>query len=184
MGNESRRLKPCPHIALVGFSGAGKSTVASEIAPRLGRPCIDTDANIEAACGKTIPEIFADEGEAFFRARESEELARALESTPAAVIACGGGVVESSENFALLQKQAVVVYLRVATEFALARIDELHSRPLLAEAGTGEVIAALMASRIALYEALAELSINTNYRNVSEVCDTLIARIRKAGYEL
>lgn len=181
---ETDSIRPCPHIALIGFPGAGKSTVARELAPRLGRPCIDTDANIESACGRPIPRIFAENGEAFFRARESEELVAALASEPAAVIACGGGIVTVPDNVALLRERALVVYLRVATEFALARIDELQSRPLLAQAGGSEVVTALMASRIALYEALADVSVNTNYRNVAEVCDTCIDRIRKAGYEL
>lgn len=181
---ETDSIVPCPHIALIGFSGAGKSTVARRIAPRLDRRCIDVDAAVEAACGKSVTEIFTDQGEAFFRAREHEELSAALNSEPAAVIACGGGAVTSPENYQLLQERALVVYLRVEAAFALARIDELHSRPLLAEAGTSEVIAALMASRTALYEALADVSVNTNYRDVSEVCDTLIDRIRKAGYEL
>jgi len=184
MLNHAGAVVPCPHIALIGFSGAGKSTVARLLAPRLGRPCLDTDAAIEAACGKTIPEVFAEEGETFFRAREHEELSAALGSEPVAVIACGGGAVESSENFALLEQQAVVVYLRVEVEFALARIDELHSRPLLAEAGTAEVVTALMASRQVLYEALADVSVTTDYRDPTEVCDTIYERLRKAGYEL
>ena len=184
MRSETDSIRPCPHIALIGFSGAGKSTVARALAPRLGRPCIDLDANIEAVCGKTIPEMFAEDGEAFFREREHDALSSALNSQPAAVIACGGGVVVSPENFALLREHALVIYLQVAEKFALARIDELRSRPLLAEAGTGEVIAALMASRTALYEALADISVTTDHRSVQEVCDTTIARIRKAGYEL
>jgi len=175
---------PCPPIALIGFSGAGKSTVARLLAPRLQRRCIDTDAMIETASGKTIPEIFAQEGETFFRQREHEELAAALSAEPAAVIACGGGAVELPENFALLQHHAVVVYLKVKVEFALARIDELHSRPLLAEAGTTDVIDALMASRQALYQALANISVNTDYRDPAEVCDTVCERLREAGYEL
>jgi len=175
---------PCPHIALIGFSGAGKSTVARLLAPRLQRRCIDTDALIEAACGKAIPEIFAQEGETFFREREHIELAAALTSAPAAVIACGGGAVELPENFAQLQQQAVVVYLKVKVEFALARIDELHSRPLLAEAGTTDVIDALMASRQALYQALADVSVNTDYRDPAEVCDTICERLREAGYSV
>lgn len=181
---ETNLLTPCPHIALIGFSGAGKSTVGQVVAPRLGRRCVDTDAAIEAACGKSVSQIFAEEGESFFRAREHEELMAALDTRPAAVIACGGGMVVAPENFNALKERAVVVYLRVEPAFALARIDELHSRPLLAEAGTNDVIAALMASRTALYEALADVSVTTDYRGVDEVCDTLIDRIRKAGYEL
>ncbi|MCL2324034.1 MAG: shikimate kinase, partial [Actinomycetia bacterium] len=113
-------MAACPHIALVGFSGAGKSTVARLAAPRLGRPCLDTDAAIEQACGMKIPQIFSTRGEDYFRARETEALRRALDSHPPAIIACGGGVVTSPENFALLEEHALVVYLKVSPERALA----------------------------------------------------------------
>jgi len=179
-----KTLKPCPPIALIGFSGAGKSTVARLLAPALGRPCIDTDDSIEVTSGMSVPDFFQTSGEAAFRAAEHEALCAALDAQPPAVIACGGGVVELPENAALLRERAVVIYLRVETQFALARIGELHTRPLLSAAGTSEVISALMTSRMALYEALADISVNTNYRDPQEVCDTLIKRLKEAGYEL
>src|SRR5581483_3263648 len=118
-------------IALVGLSGTGKSSVGRRLAERLGWPLIDTDVLIERNAGRTIPQIFAQDGEAGFRDLEAAALREAL-SQPPAVVATGGGIVLREQNRALLRAQARVVWLDASTGTLTARLaahDE--ARPLL-----------------------------------------------------
>ena len=89
-------------IVLVGLMGAGKSTVGRRLADKLGLPFVDADHEIEAAAGKTIPEIFADHGEAYFREGERKVIARLLDSG-AAVLATGGGAYVNTETRNLIK---------------------------------------------------------------------------------
>jgi shikimate kinase/3-dehydroquinate synthase len=115
------------HLALVGFMGAGKSTLGREVAGRLDRPFADADEAIEAAAGRSIPELFADEGEEGFRARETGAV-RALLAGPPAVLALGGGAVTRAETRALLAG-ARVVLVDVPVDVAWERVRD-SDRPL------------------------------------------------------
>lgn len=123
--------------------GAGKSTVGPLLAARLGRPFLDTDREIERAAGRSIPEIFAAEGEAGFRSREREAIERA--SGLAAVVALGGGAIAQPGAAARLREAGTVVFLSVPIERLLERIGDPAGRPLLAGLSGAERAARLAA---------------------------------------
>lgn len=99
------------NVVLIGMMGCGKTTVGGLLAQQLGFTFVDTDQYIEGALGRSIPDIFAREGEAFFRAREGEA-AEALAQKTGQVIACGGGLPIRSDSIAPLKKTGTVVFLR------------------------------------------------------------------------
>lgn len=172
------------HIALIGFMGSGKSTVARIVGQRFDMTVVDIDDEIEAREGMSVADIFAKHSESYFRQVETDTLRDALRSEESVVIACGGGVVTRPENIALLNEFAIVVYLNVDVKQALARIDDVSTRPLLAKAGSNDVVFALMQSRMALYEATADVAVGTSQRTAEEVTDKLVERVREAGYDV
>ena len=114
---------------LVGFMGAGKTTVGRIIAERLGQPFVDSDVLIEQRLGREIRDIFATEGEAYFRELEHATVADLVRG-PEAVIALGGGAVQDRRTRAVL-RNARVIYLRVSYDEAMSRIQGDRFRPLL-----------------------------------------------------
>src|SRR5690606_1233444 len=140
------------NIVLIGFMGAGKSTVGRRLAARLGRPFVDLDAVIEETAGMPIPAIFAREGEAGFREREAAAV-RAVAQRKGQVIATGGGAVMRRDNLAALRAAGTLVWLRAPLETLLERAKAEGRRPLLA---AGEAAAArLYDERLPVY-ALAD----------------------------
>lgn len=143
-------------IFLVGMMGSGKTTVGKALARRLGRPFFDTDQEIVARSGVSIPTIFDIEGEAGFRRRESAvlaELARCRE----AVIATGGGAVLEADNRRLMRDSGTVVYLSVSVDHLHQRTARDASRPLLARSTDRRAtLEALLASRDPLYREVAD----------------------------
>jgi shikimate kinase len=168
------------HVFLVGFMGAGKTTVARLVSRQLGRPVLDLDAMIEAVAGKSVREIFEDVGEDAFRELESAQLA-GLSSAQPSVVACGGGIVVRDENRSALKGMGLVVYLRVSAGETLARVGADSTRPLLA--GPSGVIAAtrLLEARESLYAAVADVTIDTVGRNVDEVANDVVEAIKERG---
>jgi len=164
------------HILLVGFMGAGKSTVAALVAEMLGRPCVDLDAMVETQAGRKISQIFAEDGETGFRSRETAALAGLADAAPS-VVACGGGVVTVAENRRLLKTLGQVIYLRVTAQEMLARVGEDPGRPLLS--GGGGLLAAttLLDARESLYTAVADLSVNTVGRRADQVAEEIIRHV-------
>lgn len=160
------------HVFLIGFMGAGKSTVGKIVAERLGLPFMDLDDTIEQSAGRSVREIFDSEGEATFRELESQALASLSDVEPS-VVACGGGVVISPENRTMLKSSGIVVYLRVSAGETLARLGDDDTRPLLA--GPGGLIAAtaLLDARESLYEAVADIAVETIGRTPDEVASTV-----------
>ena len=157
--------------------GAGKSTVGRELASRLGRRFVDTDADIERAAGCSVAEIFASEGEGGFRGREREAV-EALRGS-GAVVALGGGAVTQPEVRAALAGCGVTVYLRAAPETLLARVRDAEARPLLAGLGPAERlerVRALLAEREAAYTSAA-LCIDTDSLGPDELAEAILARL-------
>lgn len=154
-------------IVLIGFMGAGKSTISQLLAEKIQQPTIDLDQVLETKLGMTIPAFFDTYGEAAFRKRETEILAQALQSDQ--IIATGGGIVTSQPNRQLLEKEQVV-YLKAAPEQLITRIrsDRQTIRPL-AENKTDQELLALFLAREAWYEDLATLVVETDKWSLSEI---------------
>lgn len=158
-------LEPAPGppertIALVGLMGVGKTTVGRRLAKALELPFADADAEIEAAAGRTVSEIFAERGEAEFRAGERRVIARLLEGEPK-VIATGGGAFVNAETRALLRQRAVSVWLKAELDVLVKRTGRRSTRPLLKDGDPREVLERLMRERYPIY-AEADLVVETS----------------------
>jgi shikimate kinase len=163
------------NIVLVGPMGSGKSHVGRLLADRLGCAFTDVDARIEADAGLSIPAIFAAEGEAGFRARESRLLADTL-SGHDQVIATGGGAVLDAGNRDAM-RTARVIYLQVELAEQLRRLAGDTSRPLLDVADRAQRLAELQALREPLYREVADLVFETGRLPPDTVADTLATLI-------
>jgi shikimate kinase len=168
------------HLFLVGFMGAGKSTVGELVAGRLHRPFVDLDALIESEARTSVAEIFATGGEEGFRELESSALL-SLESRDPAVVACGGGIVLRAENRAVLKRLGAVVYLKVTAGEAVARIDDASTRPLLAGSGGSLAATTLLAARESLYTSVADLVVDTMGQTPSQVAEDVVAAYESGG---
>ena len=143
------------HIALIGMMGCGKSTLGALLAKALDVPLCDLDGEIERFEGRSIPDIFAQSGDAGFRLCETAALRRAL-AGPASVIATGGGIVTRQENIALLREHALVVWLCRPLEDILGSVEQ-EGRPNLA-GDKEERMRTLYAAREPLYRRAAHLA--------------------------
>jgi len=160
-------------IFLIGFMASGKTRVGKLLAARLGWAFVDLDELIVAAAGAPIPEIFAREGEAAFRRRESEAV-RAAATRPRTVIATGGGAACREENIAAMLGAGRVIALAVSAEEAVRRAGTTSGRPLLD--GKSDPVGAartLLAAREPFY-ARAHLRAETDGRSPEEIVDALV----------
>ena len=175
---------PRRNIYLTGFSYTGKSSVARMISVRLHIDFVDTDDLIESRTGRTVPEIFAQEGEAVFREMESE-LLREVSQWPNIVVATGGGIILDPENREVMQRTGAVVCLEAQPSTILARMradnDSGTERPLLTSADPLARITALKASRQAAY-AIADWTVTTDSLNTEDVAAEA-ARGAEAGWQ-
>lgn len=164
-------MSAAPVVVLVGPMGVGKSTVGQLLAERLGVGYRDTDDDIVAAQGRTIAEIFVDEGEPVFRAVEKQAVHRALAEHDG-VLALGGGAVLDADTRALLAGQRVV-YLSMDVEEAVRRTGLNAARPLLA-VNPRKQWRALMEARRHLYEEVATVVVATDGRTPEEVAQAAL----------
>ena len=160
-------------VVLVGFMGAGKTTVGHIMAERLGLPFVDSDVLIEQRQGREIREIFRAEGEPYFRQLEHETVAGLVRGRDA-VIALGGGAVEDPRSRAVL-RNAKVVYLRVSYEEALARVKSDEFRPMLHRPGLDEVYR----RRLSLYEDVSVLTVDTDGLRPDAVALEVLAQLTR-----
>ena len=169
-------------IVLTGFMGTGKTAVGREVARRLGWQFVDTDQLVEDAAGMTIAQIFARFGEAEFRSRERDAIARAC-ATPQVVMATGGGAMVDPDNRARLKAAGTVVCLDADVDTILARVGDDPGRPLLRSAEGGDVrerVRKLLAKREAAYAA-ADHRVSTAGRTVAEVAGAVLAAVSERG---
>lgn len=161
-------------IFLSGMMGSGKSTVAVEVARRLDAEAIDLDARLVARIGKSIAEIFRDEGEVAFRQLEAEELERLLDEEAPKVVALGGGTVLRSESRARLLRRGVLVTLTAPAAELVRRVAGNAERPLLARGETVRVIEGLLAERASVY-AECHAAIATAGRSVEAIAADVLS---------
>ncbi len=162
------------HLVLVGLMGSGKSTVGRIIAQRVHRPFHDSDVMIEARTGKTVREIFAEEGEEAFRALETQVLIDALADPEPSVIAAAGGVVLREENRALLRDgRSRIVWLCADPGHLVERVTGGGHRPLLDDDPEG-ALRKMAADRQALYREVAHAIVRTDGRTVFEVVEAVL----------
>jgi shikimate kinase len=138
-------------VVLVGLMGVGKSAIGRRLAPRLGLSFVDADAEIEAAAGCTIEEMFQRYGEAAFRDGERKVVLRLLGEKPAHVLATGGGAFMDPQVRAMIKSTAVSVWLRADIEVLLRRVGRRGSRPLLKHEDPRAVLTRLMNQRYPVY---------------------------------
>lgn len=164
-------------LVLVGLMGAGKSTVGRRLARRLGLRFVDSDEEIERACGRSIAEIFERYGEPSFREGERRVIARLIEGPPR-VIATGGGAFIDPTTRGLILERCTAIWLDADVETLAQRVSRRDTRPLLRDCEPGPVLADLAERRNPIY-AQAHLHIRTEAvpqeRLVDEILDILAA---------
>ena len=159
-------------VVLVGFMGSGKSAVGRVLARRLGYRFEDLDRRIEARAGRTIAQIFRDEGEDAFRRLEREE-ALAVSRLADRVVASGGGAFAQEATRAILQKGALTVWLRCDFERIVSRVPADGSRPL---AGNRDIMRALLAQREPWYR-MADVAVDASTGSPREVAERIVGLI-------
>lgn len=161
------------HVALVGPSGTGKSTVAPLLAERLGFASVDIDRLVEQRRGTSVGDVFRAEGEEGFRRVESELLHEALAGPPV-VVATGGGIVTTEANRRLLREQCHVVWLRADPEVLLARLSGTEEeRPLLGD-DPATTLRRLAQEREAAYREVSGLELEVAGAEPAEVADRIV----------
>lgn len=162
--------QPLRNIVLVGFMGSGKSTIGRNLNKNLGYELIDTDHVIEEQTGKSIPEIFADDGEDAFRSLETQLLENLIaQNTNHHIISTGGGMVCRPENLPLLRRLGFVVWLSCTPEVIFERTSRNSNRPLLQCDDPMQTIVNLLEERSPLYEEASHLLISTSGLDFNEI---------------
>ena len=167
------------NIFLIGFMGAGKSTIAGYLSRNYGMKTVEMDQIIAEREQMSISDIFRLHGEEYFRRLETR-LLNEMQSTDNTVISCGGGVPMREVNVQAMKKNGMVVLLDAKPETILERVRNSHDRPLLENRKNVESIAELMEQRRPKYEAAADIRVATDGRSAGEICEDLIRRLRQA----
>ncbi|MFW8592945.1 shikimate kinase [Cribrihabitans neustonicus] len=162
-------------IVMVGMMGAGKTAVGRALAARLGVPFLDSDHEIENAANMSIPEIFARDGEAFFRQKERQVIARLL-AEERGVLSTGGGAFLAEENREIVRAAGVSVWLKADLEVLWNRVRHRDTRPLLRTADPKATLEALYRARVPLY-AKADLAVVSDGQASIE---TMVDRVLEA----
>src|SRR4030081_149808 len=144
-------------VVLVGMRGAGKSTIGRRLSARLRLPFLDADLEIEAAAGMSIPDVFENHGEPYFRDGEARVIARLLDRGPA-VLATGGGAFMREETRGRIRDKAISIWLKADADTILKRVKRRADRPLLQTADPAATIGRLIEERHPVYQ-LADITI-------------------------
>lgn len=159
-------------IYLIGFMGTGKTTVSGYLKERYGLDILEMDREIEVRAGRTIPQIFADEGEESFRRMETQLLAD-LGERGEMVVSCGGGAVMRDENVRLMKKNGYLILLDATAEEIYERVRHSHHRPLLEGNMNVPYIDQLLQKRLPRYREAADRTVRVGGRTVAEIGDEI-----------
>lgn len=164
-------------VVLVGMMGSGKTAVGRALAAQLEVPFLDSDAAIEEAAQATIAEIFARDGEAFFRDREAEVIARLLSGAPA-VVSTGGGAFMAERNRQAIAAKGIAIWLNADLETLWERVRHKDTRPLLRTADPRKTLAEIYARRVPIYQ-LAQKTVRVEPGfSVDETTDHVIRALQ------
>ncbi len=167
-------------VVMVGMMGAGKTAVGRAVAAKLGVPFIDSDAEIEKAANMTIAEIFARDGEPFFRRKETQVIERLLEEERC-ILSTGGGAFLAEQNRAMIADKGVAVWLDADVELLWTRVRHKDTRPLLRTADPRRTLEEIFAARVPLY-SLADLPVSAEAGlSIEEMAERVIGAL--AGRE-
>ena len=174
------KLSTHRHIALVGFSGSGKSTIGPLLARRMKRAFIDTDQQIERRTKLSVADIFAKRGELAFRRLEQTEVRKACQSGSSSVIALGGGALLNRANLKVILQNAIVIHLRCSHRELMRRLISKADRPLLrgARPVLESRVRTLMAARLPGYQK-AEFAISVSSGNKREIVAAILKRLER-----
>lgn len=165
-------------VFLVGFMGAGKTSVARKLARMAGVASVDMDTYIERCEHKRVKDIFAEVGEEGFRAIETQTLYELGMKKDPMVVSCGGGVVLRPENRKTLSELGLVVYLSVTAVEAASRISDVSSRPLFGDLQNAQRV---INERLPLYEEVADITIDTVGRGSSSIAHEVFDILKEKG---
>ena len=172
---QARKLFPY-NIVLIGFMGAGKSTISDYLSMVFDMRLVEMDQEISERQEMSIPDIFATYGEEYFRNLETE-LLRELQTGSNCIISCGGGAALREENVVEMKKNGRVVLLTASPETIYERVKDSKDRPLLEGNNNVDFIADLMEKRREKYEAAADVVIQTDNKTILQICEELITRL-------
>ena len=164
-------------IYLIGMMGSGKTVVAQLLAQQLGRPMVDLDALIEAREKKKITAIFAEKGEAYFRAVEAAVL-KEISLQKGIIVATGGGIVLNPQNIECMDATGITIYLKAPTDLLYERLKDATDRPLLQGKDPQGALERIYTTRASLYEK-AHLTVNTQNKNPYDVAQEIIHMIEE-----
>lgn len=164
------------NIALIGFMGTGKSTIAAYMNSIFSMDVIEMDKMIEEQECMTISEIFAEKGESYFRNLETQFLVE-MQERKNAIISCGGGVAMRECNVEAIKKNGRIVLLTASPETILNRVRDTYERPLLSGNMNVAYIQQLMETRRPKYEAAADVIVHTDDKTVLQICEELIEKL-------
>lgn len=167
------------NIFLIGFMGAGKSTISDYLKNVLAMDVVEMDQCIVERQEMSISDIFETYGEEYFRELETNLLIE-MQSRSNVVVSCGGGVPMRERNVVEMKKNGRVVLLTAKPETILERVKDNHDRPLLENNKNVSFIADLLEKRRAKYEAAADIVVETDGKSELEICEELIHRLREA----
>lgn len=170
------------HIFLIGFMGAGKSTAAKKLHEITGKPVVEMDARIEQEEGRKISQIFEESGEMYFRKAETGLLQALQDETPS-IVSCGGGVPMREENREHMRKNGYTVLLTAKPQTIFERVRYCKDRPILNKNMSVEYIEELMEKRREAYEAAADITVFTDGKNMSTICEEILEEVEKAAEE-
>ena len=161
------------NIILMGFMGCGKSTVGVRLSYRMRKVFEDTDKLIEKRQQREIKEIFATEGEGFFRELETQMLCELERTASNRIISLGGGTPVREENREILKRLGTVIYLRIQPKTVYERLKNDTTRPLLQGENPQEKILELMEKRKDAYEGCADIIIDVDRLSVEEILEKI-----------